>query len=297
VKQKAMNLLGFAGLILAGFMAFNASFWASAPVGTVGLVASGTTQRSDGCALIRPLGPNKDIMPNTAAGIARANKDGAFMAVADLAMTRDRQLVLIADEDLSCQTEAKGRVGDTDLAHLRALGNGQIPTVTEALYAARGQPLLFRFRGDDPQQADLLVAAIRAIKRDPAIKGYYTGAKAPVERMRALVPGAQAFTMEEARACTAGYSRTGWFGLMPAVCKGSAYILPYDATSTAWGWPRRLIQRMAAHKTLVIVTAPASGGIDLPGLTEVDQLGSVAREFNGLLIVDEISTVGPALIR
>jgi len=108
---------------------------------------------------------------------------------------------------------------------------------------------------------------------------------------RAAVPGIWAFDLAAARSCTDDYRWTGWTGLVPATCKDQTALIPLDAQWSTWGWPNRFLTRMASANTRTILTGPAKSG----GVTMVEQIPEIPRDFKGALWVEDISAIGPAL--
>lgn len=86
---------------------------------------------------------------NTLVGIRQAFDEGADAVEVDVRMTKDGELVLMHEEDISRTTDGSGLVYDISLAELKKLDAGswfspfytgeQVPTLTEALKAAKGR--------------------------------------------------------------------------------------------------------------------------------------------------------------
>ncbi len=86
---------------------------------------------------------------NTLVGISQAFDEGADAVEVDVRITKDGELVLMHDEDITRTTVGIGLVSNISLAELKNLDAGswfspfyageQIPTLTEALKAAKGR--------------------------------------------------------------------------------------------------------------------------------------------------------------
>lgn len=86
---------------------------------------------------------------NTLVGIKQAFDEGADAVEVDVRITKDGELVLMHDEDISRTTNGSGLVSDISLTELKKLDAGswfspfysgeQVPTLTEALEAAKGR--------------------------------------------------------------------------------------------------------------------------------------------------------------
>lgn len=297
----------------------NASWLAATPKGTVHLVADGAAAQQGGRAepcparAIEP--PVHDFLENTAESIRRTGYLGAQFIVLDAAPTRDGRFVLLREADLSCRTDGQGLVSDHTLAELKALdagygytadagathpfrgiGAGSIPSLEEGVAALGRARALYRLVSDRPADAERLAAALEAAGRDvDARRDGFLGVPAAVAVLRARFPQAWAWSVEEAEACTSAYRLSGWFGIVPESCRGGTLLVPVDGQWAFAGWPNRLLARMEAAGAHVLVTGPERsdgvfGGFDLP-----EQLGEVPSTYNGLIWVDDIWTVGPAL--
>ncbi|RJT24720.1 hypothetical protein D5I55_04375 [Chakrabartia godavariana] len=116
-------------------------------------------------------------------------------------------------------------------------------------------------------------------------------ADAVAAHARATAPGIWAFDLEAARTCQSDYMWRGWAGLIPASCAGRTVLVPLDAQWSTWGWPNRFATRMGAAGTRMILTGPAKSG----GITAVEQIPDIPRDYKGALWVADISAIGPAL--
>ncbi len=300
----------------------NASWLAPTPRGPVKLIAhrgayqqfSHTDLGRDDCTATRIEPPVHDFLENTLGSMAAAARVGAQMIEVDIAPTKDGRIALFHDRTVDCRTDGKGQTRDHTLAELKALdagygytadggktfpfrghGVGAIPALEEALALLPEKPLLYNFKSKDPAEADLLAAALKAAGRDVARigDGFY-GHPAPVARIRSHFPTAWAFSKESAKACTAGYVKTGWIGVIPAECTNGTMMVPLNYKWFFPGWPNRLLARMDEVGAQVIVIGPYGGeggmGLDLP-----EQLGEIPSSYNGYVWVEDIWSIGPAL--
>ena len=319
--------LGRLGVALAalvlGLTFYNASWLADTPRGNVKLIAHrGAYQlydtrglAEDDCTATRIETPWHSYIENTVASLDQAKRHGAAMVELDIAPTADGQLAVFHDQTLDCRTDGTGPVRAMTLAELgeldagfgysadggktfplRGKGVGAIPSLERFVETAGTKPLLFDFKGDDAREADLLAEKLEAMGRDvEGIGDSFYGEAAPIERIRALYPEAWAYTEAEARACTTGYLKTGWFGIVPEACENGTIAIPINRQWLFAGWPNKLIARMEEVGARVLVIGPHGGedaplGIDLP-----EQLGDIPASFNGWVMVDDIQAIGAAL--
>jgi glycerophosphoryl diester phosphodiesterase len=312
---------GFALLLLV-LTFVNASWIASPPPGSLRLVAHrGVSQLfdhrgvgNDSCTATRIEQPVHDYLENTPRSLQAASQLGADMVEVDVVPTADGRIAIFHDWTLDCRTEGKGETRSRSLADLQALDPGygytadggktfplrgrrkdRIPSLEEALAVLPATSVLFNFKSKDPREADLLAAALKAANRDVAVRrDAFTGDPALVERIKTHFPDAWAFSKEGIKACTKAYVAYGWTGIVPAACRDGTLAVALDKQWLYWGWPNRLMQRMAGVNGRVIVMGPMDGNYG-SGLTLPEQLGDIPDSFRGHVFVDDIWTVGPAL--
>lgn len=320
-KRAALAL----ALVFFLVVTINSPLFAPRPKGYVHLIAhrgayqlySHAGLGRDTCTATRIYPPTHLYHENTLAGIAQARRLGAQMVEIDIAPTKDGKIAVFHDWGLECRTNGKGNVRDHTMAELKALdatwgytadggksypfrgqGVGRIPELGEVLAAFPDTPLLFNFKSKDAAEADLLAAALKAAGRDPAAHrdGFYASSEAgPVARIRTLYPKAWTFSMEAAKACTKAYGWQGWIGMVPEICRGRTIMVPLNYQWAMAGWPDRMIARMEQAETKIVLVAPVDGKDHAGGLDMPEQLRDVPSTFNGMLWVDDIYTIGPAL--
>lgn len=315
------------GTVLAlGFVmltVINASWLAPNPKGNVKLIAhrgvyqayDQTDLGRDDCTATRIEQPVHGFLENTADSIIAARELGAQMIEVDIAPTKDGQIALFHDWTVDCRTEASGDTRDFTMAELKALDIGYgytadggktfpfrgqhiggIATLEEGLKAAFRTRLAFNFKSKNPDEADLLVAALKAADHNIANgRDIFYGHQDVIARLKELAPDAWAFSTQGAKQCTTDYTVMGWFGIMPDSCKGGTIFIALDLQWTLPGWPNRMIARMEEHDVQMIMLGPQlpdnyPRGVDIP-----EQLGDIPRSFNGWLWVDDIYTIGPSL--
>lgn len=134
--------------------------------------------------------------------------------------------------------------------------------------------------------------------KEPVDERYgFVGDAATIAAIRAKVPGAWAWTIADGRRCFADYVKLGWFGLTPRSCKGGTILVPLDQKWKVAGWPRRFLARMKAANTHVILAGPGTPENAIPGLTQLEEIPEVPREYTGMLWLDEPRLIGPSIRR
>jgi glycerophosphoryl diester phosphodiesterase len=111
--------------------------------------------------------------------------------------------------------------------------------------------------------------------------------------VRAKAPALWGWTKTEGRACFDAYLTQGWAGIVPAVCENGTMLIGLDERWKIWGWPNRFQARMAAANVNVVIADNAGGSFT--GLTQLDQIPLIPRDFKGYALVDDIKLIGPAI--
>ena len=178
-----------------------------------------------------------------------------------------------------------------------------LPKITSCIEDASAAPTPERFARQYPRRRFVFDIGGDGRAFDALAKGFAAAGQALDARQavmasaevasnaRAAVPGIWAFDLAAARSCTDEYRWTGWTGFVPAACKGQTALVSLDAQWSTWGWPNRFLTRMASANTRTILTGPADSG----GVTVVEQIPEIPRDFKGSVWVEDISAIGPAL--
>ncbi len=261
--------------------------------------------------------------PNTIPAILRADRLGAWHVEVDPQLTSDGEVVLLGSGNLGCLTEASGSTENATLEQIRALDPGYgyrfeaeggvqfplrgtgltIPTLGEAARTIPRQARLMVDLGEDNEAlVDAVATALDTINRDPVAKGDgFYGSPEQIDRIRARYPGVWAIVPEQARQCTADYRLTGWTGIVPSSCEQGTMLIGIEDQGFLWGWPNRLIARMAGPGVEIIMEGPDDGRAlpdhDVRGITLPEQLTKVPASFNGFIWTDDAFTTVPALVQ
>ncbi|MCB2050402.1 MAG: hypothetical protein KDE63_03135 [Novosphingobium sp.] len=309
--------------IVVGLGLMNASALAPMPKGTARFMAHTAVSQQlrqnelkGGECLARYMAPPLHrFLENTLPAIVEAGRLGADLVEVDVLPSADGTMMLFHDAELDCRSDGHGPARAQTEAALRKLDvgygwtanggktfplrgqyRGTMPSVSDAFTARPNGAFLFNFKSDNPQEADLLAAALKAAGRDPVAHGdAFFGNGPPVERIGRIYPDAWHFDVNRAIACSKSYARWGWLGITPNVCKGAALIVPVNRTGWFAGWPNRTIARMEAVGAQVIITGPYDGrsfnsGLDLP-----EQVKAIPPHFSGYVWIEDWATLGALL--
>lgn len=147
------------------------------------------------------------------------------------------------------------------------------------------------------RNAEKALAPFAELNRPIDDRYAFIGDAATVAAIRAKAPAARAWTIAEARTCFSDYAKLGWLAMVPESCRGKAIVVPLDQKWKVAGWPKRFQMRMAASNTQMILAAPGDQPDAIPGLTELEQIPEVPRDYMGWLWVDDAALIGPSVRR
>jgi hypothetical protein len=171
------------------------------------------------------------------------------------------------------------------------LGGAEGCTAREEALTQLGR-YAFVFQGGDPVA---LLATFDKLKRPFELRHAFIGSADEVAAFRKAAPGGWAFTIAEARKCYDDYAVQGWLTIVPESCRNGTMLVPLDGKWKLAGWPKRFQARMKAAGTRVILTAPGAPADAIPGLSSLDQIPEIPRDYAGYVWVDDIELIGRSI--
>jgi glycerophosphoryl diester phosphodiesterase len=318
--RKRWIVLGALALTISAVALFNAQFW-GAPQGELTLLAHRGVHQdyhredidNDTCTAERIYPPTHAYIENTLPSIDAAFDIGADMVEIDIHPTTDGDFAVFHDWTIDCRTDGEGVTRQQSMAYLRTLdigygytadggqtfplrgqGVGMMPNLREVLAAFPGRRFLINFKGNDPREADLLVAYLDATPNADYARLAFYGAR-PAERLHALRPDLQITGRQPLMRCAKDYMLTGWFGAIPDACRNSIIFVPVNYAWVAWGNPNLLLQRMEHANSEVVIVGPINRG-ERPGVGGVDDAETFAQVpsgWRGGVATDRIEIIGP----
>lgn len=280
------------------------------------IAARGVAQKakpgtSTACAAAQIAAPEHPLIENSLKSIEEAFRRHAEMVVLNVRLTRDQRLAVFADATLDCRTNGAGAVRDKTLAQLKALdlgyrysadggksfplrgkGQGKLVALDEVIAALPARSFMISLDDDTPAAARALTAAFARAGRAMGPRYGVSGSAATLAALGDVAPGVWLWNRAAAQRCGHEYQLYGWSGVMPASCIGGTINIALDTQWKTWGWPNRFLERMAANKVQVVLTAP---GTALAGLDQLEQIPRVPKAYTGFLWVDDIFNIGPAI--
>lgn len=221
-----------------------------------------------------------ETLENTIPAIRRAFAMGADRVEIDLRVTKEGEIVLYHDNELSCRTEGKGQVRHhtvkelkkLDVAHnlkflnrednpLKGQGIGLIPTLKEVLEAfphkkfflnPKDTTLVFRNRLNEVIEE----VCVKKKKCSPSDFSMW-GAWVSWDSLKNKFPdfGPRFANAYAGNSCELMYKMWAWAGIFPEQCKDLVMVYSWERINTwnTWGWPTQLVRRFHKHGSKVYV--------------------------------------------
>jgi glycerophosphoryl diester phosphodiesterase len=319
--KKRWIVLGVVAVAAGALFLFNTSLLAR-PTGELTILAHrGVHQRfhtegitNDTCTAARIYPPTHALLENTLPSIRAAFDAGADMVEIDIHPTTDGEFAVFHDWAVDCRTNGAGEIRAHSMDELRALdvgygytadggqtfpfrgqGVGLIPSFREVLAAFPGRRFLINFKGNDPAEADAVVAYLDAIPdADVSRLTFYGGGETP-NRLIELRPAWRVMSKSSSLDCVKGYVLTGWLGMIPETCRNTIVLAPANYAWIAWGWPNRFLQRMQSVDTDVYFAGPIPAGerLGIYGVDDAATFARIPRGWRGGVATNAVEVIGP----
>lgn len=260
--------------------------------------------------------PRHAYLENTIPSMRAAFAAGADVVEIDVHPTTDGQFAVFHDWTLDCRTEGTGPTRARSMAELKRLdvghgytadggatfpfrgkGVGLMPSLAEVLAAFPDRRLLINVKSNDPNEGVLLSAYLNGLAPAQRDLLMVYGGDRPLAEIRRRVPGLVTMSRQSLKSCLIRYMAYGWTGVVPDACARQLVLVPLDIAPWLWGWPRRLVERMASVGSPVYVVGPYQGGGAMTGIDTAAQLAQLPPDYTGGLLTDELETIAALLDR
>jgi glycerophosphoryl diester phosphodiesterase len=267
--------------------------------------------KGDTCTAERIYPPEHAYLENTIASMHAAFEAGADVVELDIHPTTDGRFAVIHDWRLDCRTDATGVTREHTLAELKALdigygytadggktypfrgkGVGLMPSLDEALTAFPDKRLLIDIKSNDPADGEKLADRLARLPQPQLALIMVYGGDRPVGAVRARLPQIKTMSRASVGRCLMSYIGLGWSGWVPAACRDGLLLVPVNVAPWLWGWPDRLLSRMADAGTEVFVAGPWDGGFS-SGIDDVATLRQLPRGYAGGIWTNRIDRIAP----
>src|SRR5262245_41934413 len=211
------------------------------------------------------LPPTHDYLENTLPSMRASFDAGADIVELDVHPTTDGDFAVFHDWTLDCRTDGRGVTRDHAMAELKLLDIGYgytadggktfpfrgkaigiMPTLGEVLAAFPDKRLLINVKSRDPLEGEKLASVLNVLPASRRQQLMVYGGDEPIAVIRALAPEVKTISRSAIKSCLLRYIGYGWTGIVPDVCRNALVMVPINVAPWLWGWPDRLLDRMAA---------------------------------------------------
>ncbi len=234
--------------------------------------------------------PEHPYLENTLESMRIAFDMGADVVEFDIHRTKDNQLAVFHDYDISYRTDGQGYVSDHTMAELKQLdigygytadggkthpfrgkGIGQMPVIDEVFAAFPDHELLIDAKDGDKDTGVLLWECLKAMPNERLSQITVYGADGTIQYLRNQSNSLRLLSMEMMKDALIKYIALGWTGYIPESLHNMELHLPLNYARLLWGWPHKFVERMERINTRVVIVGGnggASEGIDTANYRE-----------------------------
>jgi len=295
--------------------------WLAGPIGTEpylvahrglgqGFSKEGLTGKTCTAKTMTP--PEHGFLENTIPSMEAAFAYGADAVEFDVQPTTDGRFAVFHDWTLDCRTEGSGVTREQALADLQKLDVGYgytpdggatwpfrgkavglMPSLDEVLARFPDRDFVIDAKGNERDEADMLAERLAALPPERQARLAVTGGPLPVATVRERVPHVRTISRPQLKRCALRYMAIGWTGYVPEDCRRSLLTLPANVAPWMWGWPDRLLRRMDAVGTRVVLIGDYGGEMYSNAIDDPARIDALPQRYSGGIWTDRIDLIGP----
>lgn len=249
--------------------------------------------------------PEHDFLENTIDSMRAACDMGADVVEFDIRRTKDDQLAVFHDYELSYRTDGRGAVEEYTMAQLKALdvgygytadggatypfrgkGVGKMPEIAEVLSTFPEQELLIHIKDEGEKCGQLLWQHLSAMSDDRLAQITVYGADESIQYLRRQRGDLRVLSTPMLKSALIQYLATGWTGHIPASLHNMELHLPINYARLLWGWPHRFLERMDRVNTRVVIVGGDGGASE--GIDTSDDWATIPEDYSGYIWTNRI---------
>jgi glycerophosphoryl diester phosphodiesterase len=258
--------------------------------------------------------PEHSFLENTIVSMEAAFEYGADIVELDIQRTADGRFAVFHDALLELRTDGRGSVRAHSLEMLKTLdvgfgytadggktfpfrgkGVGLMPSLDEVLGRFPDRQFLIDVKTTDPDDGPALAAYLAQLPKDRLDRLAAYGGDKPIKALAAALPTLRVMSKPMLMRASLAYFALGWSGYIPSACRGTELHIPLRFAPLFWGWPHRLVERMASVDTRVVLVA--GDGRWSEGFDSAAALKAIPAGFAGVIWTNRIDRIGPSLNR
>jgi len=233
---------------------------------------------------------------------------GADIVEFDVRLTKDDQLAVFHDYDLSYRTNAEGQVADYTMDELRQFDigygytadNGEtypfrgefigaMPSIDEVFAAFPDGNFLVDIKDGDVLAAQVLDEHLREMTPERLERISISGNREAIEYLLERYPTMEHIYRSKLEQGLKSYVLLGWTGHVPEELHNMHVRIPLRFARLMWGWPDRFLERMERVNARVVIVDGNGRWSD--GIDTLEQIDRLPQDFTGTVWTERIDLI------
>jgi len=252
--------------------------------------------------------PEHKYLENTIESMDVAFSYGADVVELDIQRTKDGQLAVFHDYDLSMRTDGKGKISEYTMEELKQLdigygytadngesypfrgqGIGMMPELKEALERFSDRELLIHIKDDGLETAKILWTYLASMPPERLAQITVYGDEQGLAYLREKNSSIRVFSIKLLKSAFIKYELFGWTGYVPEGMNNLEIHIPLRWAKYIWGWPHKFIERMESVNTRVVIVE--GNGKWSEGFDTIESLEKIPKGFRGYVWTNRIDII------
>ncbi len=252
--------------------------------------------------------PEHEYLENTIESMAISFEYGADIVELDVQLTKDGQLAVFHDDDLSMRTNGTGYLSDYTMDELRKLdigygytadggetypfrgkGIGLMPELGEVLEAFPDKKLLIHMNHGNVETAKVLWTYIESMPQDRLSQITLYGNEEGLAYLREQCETIRVLSVNRLKNALLYYELLGWTGYIPKEIHNMELHIPISYAKYLWGWPNKFVERMESVNTQVVIVE--GNGKWSEGFDSLESLDNIPDGYTGHIWTNRIDIV------
>ncbi|AFA50086.1 glycerophosphodiester phosphodiesterase family protein [Acetobacterium woodii] len=252
--------------------------------------------------------PEHEYLENTIASMKMAFEYGADVIEFDVVRTKDSQLAVFHDIELSMITDGEGAITNYTMDELKKLdvgygytadggktfpfrgkGVGLMPELTEVLATFPDKDLLIHLQNGDLETAKILWTYLDNMSADRLAQITIYGDDDGLTYLREQNSSIRVLSRKRLESALLQYELLGWTGYIPKELNNMEIHIPLNYAKYLWGWPNKFVERMKSVNTRVVIVE--GNGKWSEGFDTLESLDKIPQGFSGYVWTNRIDVI------
>lgn len=252
--------------------------------------------------------PEHEYLENTIDSMAISFEYGADIVELDVQLTKDGQLAVFHDYDLSMRTDATGYISEYTMDELRKLdigygytadsgetypfrgkGIGLMPELSEVLEAFPDKKLLIHMKDGNIETAMVLWRYLESMTEERKAQITVYGNEEGIAYLREQCETIRVLSVKRLKKALLHYELLGWTGYIPKEIHNMELHIPILYAKYLWGWPNKFVERMESVNTQVVIIE--GNGKWSEGFDSLESLDNIPDGYTGYIWTNRTDVV------